>query len=354
MSVFDILKYSFFFFLSIFYEVAFTQNSSMSDSQHKIAIALHGGASNIKNLNLTPLQDSAYRASLGEAIDLGYAILSKGGTAVDAVTETVKCLENNPLFNAGKGSVFTADSTNEMDAALMDGNTLKCGAVAGVKTIKNPVLAARRVMDSSQFVFLSGMGAEKFAEINGLEIVNPSYFKTDFRWEQFLKTKKTDTTHLDNDTRGDIKPINENEIEKFGTVGCVAIDSKGNLAAATSTGGILNKKYNRIGDSPIIGAGTYANNKTCAVSCTGKGEEFIRLVVAHDISCLIEYKNMSLKKAVDLVILGKLKERKGRGGCIAIDKHGNLEMSFTESGMFRAAIDKNGKRMVAIYKDETP
>jgi len=339
--------------MSVFSTFVDAQSKNMGGNSHTVALALHGGASNIKNLNLTNAQDSAYRAALSEALDLGYGMLQTGGSAVDAVTQVVKYLEDNPLFNAGKGSVFTADSTNEMDAAVMDGKTLKCGAVTCVKTIKNPILAARMIMDSSQFVMLCGAGAELFAAKNKLEIVSPQYFKTDFRWQQFLKSKKTDTTHLDNDVRGEITPLDENKFDKFGTVGCVAIDAEGNLAAATSTGGILNKKYNRIGDSPIIGAGTYANNNTCAVSCTGKGEEFIRLVAAHDISCLMDYKNISLRQAVDRVIQKKLKERKGRGGCIAVDKHGNIEISFTESGMFRASIDKNGNRVVAIYKEET-
>lgn len=330
----------------------FAQDTIMNEKPHKIAIALHGGASNIVNLNLTPQQDSAYRAAMSEAIETGYLILQNGGKAIDAVTAVVKYLEDNPLFNAGKGSVFTADSTIEMDAAIMGGRTLKCGAVAGVKTIKNPILAARMILDSAQFIMLSGKGAEKFAKENKLEIVSPDYFKTDFRWQQFLKVKSSDTTHLDNDTKGSIEPLNENEFEKFGTVGCVAIDERGNLAAATSTGGIVNKKYNRIGDSPIIGAGTYANNKTCAVSCTGKGEDFIRLVVAHDISAQMEYKKVSLKKAVSNVIQKKLIDKKGRGGCIAIDKNSNVEMSFTTSGMFRASVDKNGQRFIGIYKDD--
>lgn len=330
----------------------YAQTDTMPSKPHDIAIAIHGGASNIKNMNLTPAQDSAYRKALSDAVDLGYTILKNGGKAIDAVTATVVFLEDNPLFNAGKGSVFTADTTIEMDAAVMGGKTLKCGAVSGVHTIKNPILAARKILDSSQFVMLSGAGAERFAKEQGLEIVNPEYFKTDFRWQQFLKLKSTDTTHLDNDSKGEIEPLDDNRFDKFGTVGCVAIDVRGNMAAATSTGGVINKKYNRVGDSPIIGAGTYANNKTCAVSCTGKGEDFIRLVAAHDISALIEYKNLTLRRAVNLVIKKKLLEKKGRGGCIAIDKHSNIQMVFTTSGMFRACIDKHGKKKVAIYDTE--
>jgi len=341
------------FIIFLFYSfVVCAQMDTLPSKPHPIAIALHGGASNIKNLNLTPAQDSAYRKALSEAADIGYAILKKGGKAIDAVTASVVYLEDNPLFNAGKGSVFSADTTIEMDAAIMGGKTLKCGAVCGVHTIKNPVLAARKIVDTSQFVMLSGRGAEKFAQEQGLEIENPEYFKTDFRWQQFKRIKNTDTTHLDNDTKGYIEPVDDNRFDKYGTVGCVAIDVRGNLSSATSTGGIVNKKYNRIGDSPIICAGTYANNKTCAVSCTGKGEDFIRLVAAHDISALMEYKNLTLRKAVNLVIKKKLVEKKGRGGCVAIDKHANIQMVFSTSGMFRACINKHGKKTVAIYDIE--
>lgn len=330
----------------------YAQMDTIQFKPRPIAIALHGGASNVKNMNLTPSQDSSYRKALSEAVEIGYDILKKGGKAIDAVTATVVFLENNPLFNAGKGSVFSADTTIEMDAAIMGGKTLKCGAVCGVHSIKNPILAARRILDTSQFVMLSGKGAEKFAAEQGLEIVNPEYFKTDFRWQQFLKLKNTDTTHLDNEIKGFVNPLDENKFDKYGTVGCVAIDVRGNLSAATSTGGVINKKYNRIGDSPIIGAGTYANNKTCAVSCTGKGEDFIRLVAAHDISALMEYGHFSLKKAVNFVVKKKLVEKKGRGGCIAIDKHATIQMAFTTSGMFRASIDKNGRKTIAIYENE--
>ncbi len=340
------------FILLFFHAQVQAQTDTMKTKPHKIAIAIHGGAGNIQTMNLTPDQVQAYRDGLSEALDSGYAVLKAGGKAIDAVVAAVKVLEDNPLFNAGKGSVFTADSTIEMDAAIMGGRTLKSGAVTCVHTIKNPIVAARKVLDSSQFVFLSGAGAEKFAKEKGCEIVSPDYFKTDFRWQQFIKTKNTDTTHLDNDSKGEVAPLDETQFEKYGTVGCVAIDVNGNLAAGTSTGGVVNKKYNRIGDSPIIGAGTYANNKTCAVSCTGKGEEFIRLVVAHDISALVEYKKFSLKRAVNMVIQKKLTEKHGRGGCITIDKRSNIEMSFTTSGMFRGFIDKTGKRKISIYSTE--
>jgi beta-aspartyl-peptidase (threonine type) len=338
----------FFLFLALVNAQTETKNSNA----HKIAIAIHGGASNIQKMNLSPEQQQAYRDGLSEALDSGYAVLNSGGKAVDAVVAAVKVLEDNPLFNAGRGSVFTADSTIEMDASIMSGKSLKCGAITCVHTIKNPIMAARKLLDNDQYVFLSSQGAEKFAQENGCEIVSPEYFKTEFRLNQFNKIKNSNNTPLDNDSRGAIEPIDDTKFEKTGTVGCVAIDVKGNLAAGTSTGGVVNKKYNRIGDSPIIGAGTYANNKTCAVSCTGKGEDFIRLVVAHDISALMEYKKISLKEAVNLVIQKKLTKIEGRGGCIAIDKDGNIEMSFTTTGMFRASIDKNGQKKVSIFPNE--
>lgn len=317
--------------------------------KHSIAIAVHGGAGNLKKLGLTPEQQKNYRDTLELALHTGYEILKKGGSSVDAVAAAINVLEDSPLFNAGKGSVFTNDSINEMDAAIMNGANLKCGAVAGVRTIKNPINAARAVMDSSQFVFLSGRGAEKFATEQHLQIVDPSYFYTQSRWDQLQKLIKTDTVELDHDsTTGDmdITPFKD---QKFGTVGCVAIDQYGNLAAGTSTGGIANKKYNRIGDSPLIGAGTYANNKTCAVSCTGKGEDFIRLVVAYDISALMQYRNISLKDAATYVIMQKLKKAGGRGGCIAMDKNGHILMPYTTDGMFRGYIDATGKMNVMIW-----
>jgi len=318
--------------------------------KNKIAIAIHGGAGDLKSLNLTPEQEQAHLNTLSAALDAGYAILKNGGTSLDAVETAVKMLEDSPLFNAGKGSVFTADGTNEMDAAIMDGKTLKCGAVTCVRTIKNPIAAARMVMDSARFVFLSGEGAEKFAKEQGLEIVSPSYFYSPERWEQLQKMKESDSTGLDHD-RGKAQPVKENVNEKLGTVGCVALDAKGNLAAATSTGGIVNKKYHRIGDTPVIGAGTYANNKTCAVSCTGRGEYFIRLVAAHDVSALMEYKDYSLKSAMKTVI-EKVKDLGGRGGMIGIDREGNIFMPFTTTGMFRGMIDKKGTKSLWLYEAE--
>jgi beta-aspartyl-peptidase (threonine type) len=314
-----------------------------------IALAVHGGASNIKNLNLSPEQELAYTQAIDSALSIGYQILTTGGTAIDAVSKMVVYLEDNPLFNAGRGSVFAADSSIQMDAAIMDGNSLKCGAVSGVQTTKNPILVARTILEKSNYIFLYGKGAEHFASANGLEIVDPSYFRTPYRWSQFQKVVNTDTVKLDNDSRGSADPIDDSKFEKFGTVGAVARDQYGNLAAATSTGGLLNKKYNRIGDSPIIGAGTYANNETCAISCTGKGEDFLRLVVGHEISARMRYKHESLETAVNEVIQNDLKAINGRGGCIAIDKKGNISISFTTSGMFHGYIDKKGHRTVAIY-----
>lgn len=315
-----------------------------------IVIAIHGGAGSLCSMNLTPAQEKAYKDTLAIALEAGYTILKNGGTAVDAVQAAINVMENSPLFNAGKGSVLTHNHTVEMDAAIMDGNTLQAGAVAGVRTIKNPISAARKIMDSSKFILLSGKGAEEFAAKYQLEIVDTSYFITEFRIKQLEKIINSDTVVIDHtDTSGMIEPADNLKGEKFGTVGCVALDQFGNLAAGTSTGGLVNKKYNRIGDSPLIGCGTYANNKTCAVSCTGKGEDFIRLVVAHDISSLMEYKHKSLKQASKKVIMEKLVEVGGRGGCICIDKKGNIEMPFNTEGMFRGSIDRKGVNQVLIY-----
>lgn len=315
--------------------------------EHKIALAIHGGAGNLVKLNLTPEQQQQFRNKLKEALDTGYSILKRGGTGLDAVTRVVMILEDSPLFNAGKGSVFTNDEKNEMDAAIMDGSNLKAGAVAGVRTVKNPITAARKVMESSEFVFLSGKGADDFAKNSGLEIVDTSYFFDQYRWDQLMKIKKTGTNKNDTLNTGSIPSD-----EKYGTVGAVAMDKYGNLAAATSTGGTVNKKYNRIGDSPLIGAGTYANNSTCAVSCTGRGEEFIRLVAGKDISDMIEYKGYSAEKAASVFINTKLKKINGRGGVIVIDKKGRIGIRFSTTGMYRGYVDENGKIVVKIYADE--
>jgi L-asparaginase / beta-aspartyl-peptidase len=295
------------------------------------AIVVHGGAGVITRDKMTPEMDKAYRAGLEAAINTGKKILSDGGTALDAVEKTINILEDNPLFNAGKGAVFTHDGKNELDAAIMDGSNLAAGAVAGVTDIKNPITAARYVMTKSPHVMLVGAGASQFAREQGLEIVDPSYFYTDRRFSELQEILKR---------------------EKMGTVGCCALDKNGNLAAGTSTGGMANKKYNRVGDAPIIGAGTYANNATCAVSATGHGEFFIRWTVAHDISALIEYKGLSLREASDLVVKDKLVKAGGSGGVICVDRFGNIAMPFNSQGMFRCFATADGKGGVYIYNDE--
>lgn len=295
------------------------------------ALVIHGGAGVITRDQMTAERDSAYRKVLNEALETGKLILSEGGTAVEAVEKTIHIMENSPLFNAGKGAVFTSSGTNEMDAAIMDGSDLNAGSVAGVTDIKNPISAARAVMEKSVHVMLAGNGASAFAIEQGLEQVDPSYFYTDHRYRQLTEA------------------INN---EKHGTVGCCALDRNGNLAAGTSTGGMTNKKYNRIGDAPVIGAGTYANNSSCAVSATGHGEYFIRWTVAHDISALMEYSGLSLDEASDLVINEKLLKAGGTGGIIAVDKYGNIAMPFNTEGMFRGFADSEGKQAVQIYRDE--
>lgn len=295
------------------------------------AIVIHGGAGVITREKMTPELDKEYRASLTLALYTGRKILIEGGTALEAVEATIRVMEDNPLFNAGKGAVFTHDGRNELDAAIMDGSNLAAGSIAGVTDIKNPITAARYVMTKSEHVMLAGAGASQFAKEQGLEIVPPSYFYTDRRFNELQEVLKR---------------------EKKGTVGCCVLDKNGNLAAGTSTGGMTNKKYNRIGDAPIIGAGTYANNSTCAVSATGHGEYFIRWTVAHDISALMEYKGLSLKDASELVVNDKLVKAGGSGGVICVDKAGNISMPFNSEGMFRGFATADGKEGVYIYKDE--
>ena len=292
-------------------------------------IAIHGGAGIILKGDLSIEKEKLIREKLDEAISHGYEILKSTGSSTDAVVETIKILENSPLFNAGKGAVFTNQGTIEHDASIMNGETLNAGASTGTMHIKNPITLAHSIMTSSEHVFLSREGAEEFAKLQNLEMVEQDYFYTDFRLNQLEKQKNTDS--------------------KFGTVGCVAMDINGNLAAGTSTGGMTNKKWGRIGDSPIIGAGTYANNKTCAVSCTGSGEYFMRSVVAYDISALMEYKDLSLNEAVYNVIHKKLPSLGGDGGLIAIDNKGNIVMDFNTPGMYRASINKDGEKNIDIY-----
>ncbi|PKP43990.1 MAG: beta-aspartyl-peptidase [Bacteroidetes bacterium HGW-Bacteroidetes-13] len=313
---------------------------SVFSQNQNFAIAIHGGAGTILRENMSPEMEKAYTAKLEEAIQVGYEILKNGGSSLDAVQQTINVLEDSPLFNAGKGAVFTHDGENEMDAAIMDGNTLGAGAIAGVKTVKNPISLARKVMEASPHVMLSGKGAEQFAKEQNIELVDPSYFYTENRMNSLKKAKEEEKDQGYNPTPD----------FKFGTVGCVALDKNGNLAAGTSTGGMTNKKWNRIGDAPIIGAGTYANNLTCAVSGTGWGEFFIRATVAHDISALMEYKGLSAQDAAEEVIYNKMAKLGGDGGVIVLDKDGNIAFVFNTKGMYRASIDKNGKLSVAIYE----
>ncbi len=303
----------------------------------KYFLVIHGGAGNITKTNLA--DSIAYKNKLKEALEKGSDTLKKGGTSLDAVVVVIKILEDSPLFNAGKGAVFNDEGKNELDAAIMDGKTIKAGAVAGVTTVKNPITAARAVMEKTNHVMLIGAGADKFAKEAGLVIVDPSYFFDQKRWDQFIKGKNKSNAI-------DTNPINS----KHGTVGAVALDIYGNLAAGTSTGGLSNKKYGRVGDSPIIGAGTYANNKTCAVSCTGTGEYFIRNVVAYDMSASIEYKGWSVQKAADYIINDKLKAQGGDGGLIALDANGNFTMTFNTPGMFRGYTNSEGELKVMMFK----
>jgi beta-aspartyl-peptidase (threonine type) len=310
-----------------------------------VVIVIHGGAGTIRRGDLTPELEAAYRSALDEALNAGHVILRNGGSSLDAVVAAVQAMEESPLFNAGKGAVFTSEGTNELDAAIMDGKTLMAGAVAGVKRIKSPIALARAVMENSPHVMMAGAGAETFAMDQGLEIVDPAYFFTQRRWDALQRAKAEEagaqlTAHAhDPDDR------------KFGTVGAVALDSHGNLAAATSTGGMTNKKFGRIGDAPIIGAGTYADNQSCAVSATGHGEYFIRATVAHDICARVKYRGIPLQQAADEVVMKELVEMGGEGGIIALDRQGNIAMPFNSEGMYRGSIDKAGTMVIQIYRD---
>lgn len=300
----------------------------------RFVLVIHGGAGTILKKNMTAEKEQLVKAKLQEALNVGSEILENGGSSLDAVTETICVLEDSPLFNAGKGAVFTAEGINEMDASIMDGHDLNAGAVAGVQTVKNPIRAARAVMEDSPHVLLSGAGADSFALYQGLIIVEPAYFFTEKRWESYQKVKEK-----------------REQGKKHGTVGAVALDKYGNLAAATSTGGMTYKMKGRVGDSPIIGAGTYADNSSCAVSATGHGEYFMRNVVAYDIGALMKYKGLSLSDAADEVIQKKLKAIGGDGGIIAVDKDGNFTMTFNTAGMYRGFVTSEGETGVMIFKD---
>lgn len=308
----------------------------------KLSIAIHGGAGTLVKGMMTPEKEKQYRADLEKALDAGYEALATGKSAIDAVEIAVKELENSPLFNAGRGSVFTADETHEMDASIMDGKTLNAGAVSLISGIKNPIALARDVMDKSEHVFLAGNGALQFAKKQGYSLEQDDYFYDDFRHQQWLEIKDSDSFQLDHAAKKD---------SKFGTVGAVACDANGNIAAATSTGGMTNKRFGRIGDSPIIGAGNYANNETCAVSCTGSGEYFIRGVVAYDVACLIEHKGYSLQKAADEVINERILKIGGDGGLIAVNSKGEIAMPFNTEGMYRGCRNSDGMKEISIYTE---
>ena len=307
-------------------------------TSRRLAIAIHGGAGVIAREQLGADGGAAYRQGLEAALDAGYAVLEAGGSSLDAVTTAVRLLEDNPLFNAGRGAVLAHDGRAYLDASIMSGKDLSAGAVTGVTTVRHPIDLARRVMEDSPHVMLSGEGAEEFAGLKGLERVPNDWFITPTRRQQ-----------LDRVLQGRSAP--RNELQGLGTVGAVAVDARGDVAAATSTGGMTNKRWGRIGDAPIIGAGTYANNASCAVSATGHGEYFIRSVVAHDICALVEYRGWSLERAAKEVVQGKLVQRGGEGGIIAVDPQGNLVLEFNSPGMFRGLRDSSGRRMVGIYED---
>ncbi|MGE5395345.1 MAG: isoaspartyl peptidase/L-asparaginase family protein [Candidatus Saccharibacteria bacterium] len=308
----------------------------IASAQHsKYALVIHGGAGTMDRKELTPDMEKEYTAVLTRALHVGDSVLANGGTCMDAIEKTIVIMEDSPLFNAGKGAVFTHEGLVELDASVMEGRTLKAGAIAGVRDIKNPIRVARKVMEQSGHVMLTGSGASQFAKEQGFEPVANSYFYTEKRYKALQELLKKAREATQND--------------KHGTVGCVALDTYGNIAAGTSTGGMNNKKYGRIGDSPIIGAGTYANNKTGAFSCTGYGEYYIRLGFSRDISALMEYKKLSLKKACQEEI-SKLTELGGTGGVIGIDRKGNIAMEFNTSGMFRGFIKSTGEQEVAIFK----
>jgi beta-aspartyl-peptidase (threonine type) len=325
--------------------IVFAAVFGLDATAQKAMLVIHGGAGTITKATMTPEAEKAYREALAQSLRIGHAVLAKGGSSVDAVEASIRFMEDSPLFNAGKGAVFTHDGRNELDAAIMSGKDKGAGSVAGVTIIRNPISAARAVMEKSEHVMMVGRGAELFATQMGLEIVDPSYFWTERRWkglqDELLKEQGQKP-------KADAAFASE---KKFGTVGAVALDKDGNLAAGTSTGGMTNKKYGRVGDAPIIGAGTYASNESCAVSGTGHGEFFIRWTVAHDIAALVQYRGMTVQQAGDEVIHKKLAPVKGEGGVIILDRHGNFAMPFNSEGMYRGWIGADGEPHVEIYKD---
>ena len=325
-----------------------------SPQKPRLGFMIHGGAGVITRGSMSPEREKEYRDKLEEALLAGYKALQDGRSGLDAVEIAIRILEDSPLFNAGKGAVFTADGRIELDSSIMDGKTLAAGAVGALHHVKNPISLARTVMEKSPHVMMVGDGAEKFAKENNIELVDEKYFFTQSRWDslqKILKEEKEKAAARDNKVSSLATPESQLDVNRFGTVGAVALDSKGNIAAGTSTGGMMNKKYGRVGDSPIIGAGTYADNNTCGVSGTGHGEYFIRLGIARDISSLMEYRGMNIQAAADMAIKQKLQKLGGDGGVIAMDKFGNMAISFNSDGMYRAYIDSKGKPVIEIYKE---
>ncbi len=316
------------------------ENNKLLKETPDWVIVVHGGAGKMTPERIPPEKEAHYKAKLVEAMEAGAAILENGGSSLDAVEMAISIMEDCPLFNAGKGAVFSTEGVNELDASIMDGSTLNAGAVASVTSIRHPIAAARKVMEESVHVMLVKEGAENFALEQGLEIVDPAWFYTENRWESLQKAKQREAERKSDETK------------KSGTVGCVALDKNGNLAAGTSTGGMTNKKYGRVGDSPIIGAGTYANNNSCAISATGHGEYFIRNVVAYDISARMLYKGKTLEEASNTVINDVLKAQNGSGGIIAVDHEGNIAMPFNTLGMFRSYMKSGGENAVYIFKND--
>ena len=314
--------------------------NSETKNESKPALVIHGGAGTISRALLSAEREAAYRDGLQKALLRGWQVLTGGGDALDAVEAAVCVLEDDPLFNAGRGSVFTHNEKHEMDAAIMSGADLRAGAVAAVDGIKNPIKLARCVMEETEHVLMCGSGAEEFAREAGMEFAPPEYFFDEFRYEQLLQARREDEVRLDHSL-----------VKKFGTVGAVALDARGHLAAATSTGGMTNKRFGRVGDTAIIGAGTYADDKTCAISCTGHGEFFIRTVTAYDIACLMKYKGLTLNEACEQVVEVTLRELGGEGGLIAVDQTGNIALPFNCDGMYRAWITSKSEAQIAIYRD---
>lgn len=336
------------FFKALFIGVLISTPASAQLAPGKVALVIHGGAGTIRRESMTPDVERQYREKLTEALNTGYRILLKGGSSVDAVEATLRILEDSPLFNAGKGAVFTSAGTNEMDAAIMDGKTLKAGSVASLHHVRNPISLARRVMDRSRHVMMVGDGAEQFAKEQGLELVAPHYFWTERRWQSYERSRDSaEKARIGKPSSGSSEAD-----KKYGTVGAVALDQSGNLAAGTTTGGINWKEYGRVGDAPIIGAGTYANNASCAVSATGQGEIFIRRTVASDICARVKYLRQSVAEAANDVVMKELVSVGGEGGVIAMDARGNIATPFNSAGMYRGWVSPDGKLVIKIFRDE--